>query len=47
MSDLVINIRFGHRHLQVSKSGRVSFKKNDYWKYHPMPKWFEVYEFFS
>lgn len=47
MSDLLVNIRFGKRHLQINKNWKVTFRKNSYWDYNPMVKYFEVYDFFS
>jgi len=47
MSDLIINIRFGKRHLQVTNKYKVTFNKNAYWEYHPYAKWFEIYDFFG
>lgn len=49
MSNLLVNIRFGSWHLQVSKDfpWLVTFKQNPYWWEVKPDKWFEVYEFFG
>jgi hypothetical protein len=47
MGNLLFNIRFGRRHLQVTDNYKVSFKINDYWLIEPYDTWFEVYCLFG
>lgn len=43
MSDLILNIRFGIRHLQITRwPWKLYIITNDYWKHHS-GKWFAVY----
>lgn len=46
MSNLWVNIRFGCRHLQVSRDG-ISFKINLYHLVDKPDEWFKVYKFFK
>jgi hypothetical protein len=43
MSNLWFNIRFGTRHLQLSRDWELSFKVNPHWIEHTPNKWFAVY----
>ena len=45
MSNLLLNWRFGIRHLQISlkSSPYISFKVNEYYIENPPKKWFEIY----
>lgn len=48
MSDLWVNIRFGHRHLQIKKGLKgVRLSRNQWHIDNPPKKWFQVYEFFG
>lgn len=47
MSDQLFNIRFGKRHLQITKNFKVSFRVNNYWNEVKYPCWFEVYCLFG
>ena len=45
MSDLLLNWRFGNRHLQVRKNWPlVTFRVNPYWNLCKPDKWFQRYE---
>jgi hypothetical protein len=43
MSNLWFNIRFGTRHLQLSRDWELSFKVNPHWIEHTPDKWLAVY----
>lgn len=47
MSNLWFNIRFGARHLQMTRDWQVSFTVNGYHIEHPPTKWLEVYCLFG
>lgn len=45
MSDLILNIRFGTKHFQITSwPFKIKVKQNDYWIFHPMDTWFKVYQ---
>ena len=45
MSNLILNIRFGSKHFQITaKPFKCSIKQNDYWLFHPMDGWFKIYQ---
>ena len=45
MSNLLFNIRFGTRHLQITRDRPwlITFKHNPYWWEVKPEKWFQVY----
>lgn len=43
MSNLWFNIRFGKRHLQLSRDWELSWTINSYWHHHKPDRWFEIY----
>jgi hypothetical protein len=44
MSDLILNIRFGVRHLQITWDGIITFQENTYWKTVKPTTWFKIYQ---
>jgi len=45
MGNLLLNIRFGRRHLQLTVwPYKLRLKLNDYWILHPMESWFKIYQ---
>lgn len=48
MGNTYFNIRFGKWHWQVLRDKPwVRISRNDYWDYHPMTQWLEVYCWFG
>jgi hypothetical protein len=47
MNDCLINIRFGVRHLQLTKKWKLSFEFNEFHVANTPKKWFEIYTFFN
>lgn len=44
MDSLILNVRFGKRHLKIYKNPyTITFRKNDYWFFNKPKTWFKLY----